>query len=398
MKQVELLSPAGSTEGLEAALRFGADAVYLGGPFLQLRAASAGFDREGLCAAVSYAHAQDKKVYVTVNAFAGDEDILALGDYARFLADAGADAAIVSDLGALLAIKEAAPALTVHISTQANCCNFRAARAYYDMGASRIVLARELSLEQIAALRGRTPPKLELEAFVHGAMCMAYSGRCMISAYLNARSANAGACTQPCRWQYALVEAKRPGEYFPVEEDGGRMAILSSQDMNCIALLARLRKAGVTSFKIEGRMKSPYYVATVTNAYRMAIEGSADMDALHQELESVSHRPYATGFYLGPMQHFDATNGAYHQSSVFVGKVLAAQPGRILVEQRNAFRLGETLEALSPGYTGRAFTVKQLQKGTGEPLEAALLPQGRYWLDCPFQLEKGDILRRRASE
>ena len=202
MKQVELLSPAGSAEGLEAALRFGADAVYLGGPFLQLRAASAGFDREGLCAAVAHAHARGKKVYVTVNAFAGDEDILALGDYARFLADAGADAAIVSDLGALLA-KEAAPTLAVHISTQANCCNFRAARAYYDMGASRIVLARELSLEQIAALRGRTPPELELEAFVHGAMCMAYSGRCMISAYLNARSANAGACTQPCRWQYA---------------------------------------------------------------------------------------------------------------------------------------------------------------------------------------------------
>ena len=176
------------------------------------------------------------------------------------------------------------------------------------------------------------------------------------------------------------------------------MAILSSQDMNCIALLARLREAGVTSFKIEGRMKSPYYVATVTNAYRMAIAGSANVDDLLQELDCVSHRPYATGFYLGPMQHFDAANGAYHQSSVFVGKVLAAQPGRILVEQRNAFRLGETLEALSPGYTGRAFAIKSLQKETGEPLEAALLPQGRYWLDCPFQLEQGDILRRRASE
>ena len=245
---VELLAPAGDFEALEAALMYGADAVYLGGPQLQLRAKRTAFDETGLQKAVAMAHEKGKKVYVTVNAFAYDDEIDRTADYARYLFDIGADAAIVGDIGILCAIKDAAPELAVHVSMQANCMNARAARAYWDMGAARVVLSREVSLEQIAELHSRIPAQLELEAFVHGAMCMAYSGRCIISSYLAGRSGNRGLCAQPCRWNYVLLEEKRPGEYIPIEENDAGTQILSSHDLCMIDYVKQLEAAGVGSF------------------------------------------------------------------------------------------------------------------------------------------------------
>ena len=252
LPEYELLAPAGDMECLRAALRFGADAVYVGGPRLQLRAGKVGFGMDALGEAAREVHRLGRKLYVTVNAFPTNREIEALGDYAQALFDVGADGAIVADLGAVATMRRAAPALPIHISTQANCLNYAAARVYHDMGATRVVLGREMTLEQIAELRAKTPADLELEAFVHGAMCMAYSGRCMISAYLTGRSANRGACTQSCRWSYHLMEEKRPGEFFPVEEDEDGTTILSSCDLNCLDFLDRIMAAGVTSFKLEG--------------------------------------------------------------------------------------------------------------------------------------------------
>ena len=395
---VELLAPAGDMERLEAALRFGADAVYLGGPMLQLRAGSTGFSMEKLAEAAGRVHGAGKKLYVTVNAFPSNAEIDALGDYARALYDAGADAAIVADLGAIAAMREAAPGLDVHVSTQANCVNFRAAQVYYDMGATRVVLGREMTLEQIAELRARTPKELELEAFVHGAMCMAWSGRCMISAYLTDRSANHGGCAQPCRWQYHLMEEKRPGEYFPVEEDETGTTILSSYDLCCIDFLDRIAAAGVTSFKIEGRMKSPYYVATVVSAYRRRIDGTAPLAELQRELDAASHRSYASGFYFGKMKKHAPDDGTYQQDCTFVGVVKAALPGgRVRVEQRNRVCAGDVIEVLSPDVFGLRFTAQNLTDPDGNAIEAANVPMTLFDMDAPEGVGAGDILRIRHT-
>ncbi|MBR5501491.1 MAG: U32 family peptidase, partial [Oscillospiraceae bacterium] len=263
MTKPELLAPAGDFECLQAAANFGADAVYIGGDLLQLRSGKVGFSREDIRRAAEYLHARGKKLYVTVNCFAYNDEIAACAEYARFLQDAGVDAAIISDMGVMAEFAAAAPQLELHVSTQANCMNYRTAEMWAKLGAKRVVLARELSLADIRALREKLDPSIELEAFVHGAMCMSYSGRCLISSYLNARSGNRGECTQPCRWSYTLMEEKRPGEYFPIEEDEGGTAILSSHDLCCIELLDEIAAAGICSFKIEGRMKSAYYVAAV---------------------------------------------------------------------------------------------------------------------------------------
>ena len=398
MNRAELLAPAGDMERLEAALRFGADAVYLGGPMLQLRANSTGFSMEKLREAAEKVHGAGKKLYVTVNAFPTNAEIDALGDYARALYDAGADAAIVADLGAIAAVRDAAPGLDVHVSTQANCVNFRAANVYYDMGATRVVLGREMTLEQIAELRARTPKDLELEAFVHGAMCMAWSGRCMISAYLTDRSANHGGCAQPCRWQYHLMEEKRPGEYFPVEEDDTGTTILSSFDLNCIDFLDQIAAAGVTSFKIEGRMKSPYYVATVVNAYRRRIDGTAPLQALQKELDAASHRSYASGFYFGRMKKHAPDDGTYQQDCSFVGVVKAVLPGgRMRVEQRNRVRAGDVIEVLSPERFGLSFVARNLTDMEGSAIEAANVPMTLFDMDAPEGVGAGDILRIRIK-
>ncbi len=401
----ELLSPAGSPEALSAALRFGADAVYVGGPKLQLRSGSAGFTMDGLESAAKAAHALGRKLYVTVNAFPTNGEIDALPDYAQALYALGADAAIVADLGAIATLRRAAPGLPVHVSTQANCLNYAAARAYFDMGATRVVLGREMTLEQIAELRAKTPAALELEAFVHGAMCMAYSGRCLISAYLTGRSANRGACTQSCRWNYALMEEKRPGEYFPVEEDAGGTTLLSSYDLNGLGFLDQIMAAGVTSFKLEGRMKSPYYVATVTSAYRRRIDGILEGTAtpeqvalLQRELNAASHRAYASGFYFGEMKKHAPDGGAYLSDCAFVGVVKERLPGgRLRVEVRNRIRAGETLEVLSPNHLGLSFPAANITDGEGHPLDAATVPMTLVDMDGAEGVEAGDYLRVRVQ-
>ena len=403
---VELLAPAGSREALEAALRFGADAVYVGGPKLQLRAGSAGFSMDELARAIKAAHARGRKLYVAVNAFPTNAEIDALPDYAQALCALGADAAIVADLGAIAAMRKAAPALAIHVSTQANCLNYAAAQAYWDMGATRVVLGREMTLSQIAQLRARIPAALELEAFVHGAMCMAWSGRCMLSAYLADRSANRGDCTQSCRWRYALMEEKRPGEFFPVEEDARGTTILSSHDLNCLDFVDQILATGVTALKLEGRMKSPYYVATVTNAYRRRIDGLLDGTAtpqsvalLRRELDAVSHRAYASGFYFGAMKKHAPDDGTYLSDCVFVGVVRQRLPGgRIRVELRNRIASGDALEVLSPNALGLAFAARNLTDASGCFIEEAAVPMALFDMDAPEAVEAGDFLRTRIRQ
>ena len=401
----ELLAPAGDSERLATALRFGADAVYLGGPMLQLRAGSVGFDMQGLAEAVKTVHAAGKRIYVTVNAFAGNADVDAAADYGRALHALGVDAAIVSDLGLIRTLRLAAPELEIHVSTQANCLNYAAACAYYDMGATRVVLGREMSLAEIRELRRRTPAELELEAFVHGAMCMSYSGRCMISAYLTSRSANKGACAQSCRWKYHLMEEKRPGEYFPVEEDEQGMTILSSFDMNCLGFLDQIMDAGVTSFKLEGRMKSPYYVATVTNAYRRRIDGILDGTAseaqialLQRELNAASHRPYASGFYFGEMKRHTPDDGSYLQDCNFVGVVRGVENGRIAVEVRNRIFEGDRIEILSPDSLDASFVARNILDNAGAAVTAATRPSEIYTMACDAPASEGDLLRVRIEK
>ena len=404
MPNFELLAPAGDLERVRTALRFGADAVYLGGPQMQLRAGQVGFSMENLAQAIREAHSVNRRVYVTVNAFAYNRDIDALPDYAQALKSLGTDAVIVSDLGAIAAIRKAAPHLPVHVSTQANCLNFAAARVYADMGATRVVLAREMPLADIAELRAKAPAELELEVFVHGAMCMSYSGRCMLSAYLTGRSANRGACAQSCRWTYHLMEEKRPGQFFPIEEDARGATILSSLDLNCLSFLDQIMAAGVVSFKIEGRMKSPYYVATVVNAYRRRIDailsGTASPEntaLLERELNAASHRPYSSGFYFGELIHHAPDTGAYLQDCTFVGVVQSQIGDRIAFECRNKVNAGDRIEILSPNSLCESFVAEDIRNASGESEPAAARPNELYSMRCEKNLAPGDILRVRMN-
>lgn len=394
----ELLAPAGDTESLAAALRYGADAVYIGGPFMQLRSAKAAFDEQAVADAAAMCRAAGKRLYVTVNCFAKNEELPRLAPYARFLAEAGVSAAIVSDPGAISVMREAAPGLELHLSTQANCTNWASARLWHSLGVRRVVLARELSIDEIAEIRRNVPEGLELEAFIHGAMCMAYSGRCLISAYLTGRSGNRGECTQPCRWTYRLVEEKRPGEYFPVIEGDDGSAILSSQDMCCAEILPRLAAAGVTSFKIEGRMKTAYYVATVVNAYRALLDGKLSPQQALAELDCASHRQRSTGFYLGPAPQCQPDGPQeYEQDCIFTANVLGYKDGRLLVRQRNRFCTGDRLECLTPGRFGLAFTAQDMRLEDGTRVDVANHPNMILSMDCPVELSAGDMLRVRKK-
>lgn len=391
----ELLSPAGDMEKLRTAFYFGADAVYCGGPSMQLRAQSAGMDMEELKAGIEYAHMLGKKVYVTVNAFARNRDIQELPEYLRDLKSMGADAIIVSDTGVISLAAASVPELPVHVSTQANCLNYSAARAFFEMGAKRIVLGRELSLDEIKELRDNTPAELELEAFVHGAMCMAYSGRCLISAFMTGRDANRGDCAQSCRWSYRLVEEKRPGEYFPISEEENGTTILSSKDLNTLSFIDRIKAAGITSFKIEGRMKSAYYVAAVTNAYRHALDRTAPVERLEREVRSVSHREFSSGFFFGELKTEPASSRGYTQECDFIAVVTGCHGGTVEVEQRNRFYKGDELEVVSPNSLGESFVVTGMRDEAGNEVSSAPHPQQRLYLDCPLELSRGDILRRR---
>ena len=395
MNKCELLAPSGDMECIKTAVKYGADAVYIGGTFMQLRAKNVGFTMETIKEAADFLHENGKKLYVTVNSFAKNEEIPLLAPYARELLSLGVDAAIVSDIGAVYAMKSAVPELEIHISTQANCQNYKAAEMYYNMGASRVVLGRELSLEEIKEIRALAPKELELEAFIHGAMCMSYSGRCMISAFLNGRSANRGECTQPCRWQYHLVEQTRPNTFIPVEIEDGSTAILSSADLKTISFIDDIVSAGINSLKIEGRMKTPYYVGTVVNAYRHALDKTAPLEVLEHELECVSHRPYSSGFYFGELKTAAPNDGAYHQECVFVGVVKDYEDGVLTVEQRNKFIKGDELEVLSPNSIGEKFTVSEMTDENGEEVLEASHAQQILKIPCNLKLSKGDILRKR---
>lgn len=397
MIRAELLAPAGDWESLEAAANFGADAIYLGGDLLQMRAKKAGFTREDIARAAEFLHKQGKRLYVTVNSFAFNDEIPHCGEYARFLRDAGADAAVISDLGVLAEFAEAAPELDRHISTQANCTNYRSAQLYASLGVKRIVLARELSLAQIAELREKLDERVEIEAFIHGAMCMAYSGRCLISSYLTARSGNRGECSQPCRWNYTLMEEKRPGEYFPVEETEDGTMILSSHDMCAVELLEDLVKAGVCSFKIEGRMKSAYYVASVVNAYRKTMDGVFSREEGMAELDCLQHRPYSTGFYHGDLKMGHSNSGRYTTDCKFIANVLGWENGVARLCQRNHFKLGDRLEVLSPHTDADSFVVERMENEEGTAQETAPHPMQTLYVPCPIPLHPGDMLRRREN-
>lgn len=370
---MELLAPAGGMEQLRAAVRFGADAVYLAAERFGMRARAANFSLEQIPEAVAFAHGFGVQVHVACNVLMHGEDIDQLPAYLRALAEADVDALIVSDLGAFALAQEHAPNLELHVSTQASVANAAAARMWHRLGAQRIVCARELSLDEIARLRDETPPELQIEAFAHGAMCMAVSGRCLISSFLAGRSANQGHCTQPCRWTYALQEEKRPGMHFPVEEGGSGSLIMSAEDLNMLSHLDELARAGVDAIKVEGRNKKAFYVASVVNAYRQVLDG-APAEALADELLAVSHRPYGTGFYFGQPRQSPDYDG-YEQECLHVADVLesleapcAARSSdqglqgnpHIYVRCRNRFAEGDELELLAPGAPGGHVRVRDL--------------------------------------
>lgn len=397
---IELLSPAGNRERLEYALAYGADAVYMAGSRYSLRAFADNFEPDELKRALELVHSKGKKAYITVNIYAHNSDIDGMEDYFRFLYDIGADAVLVSDLGVLEAAKKGAPELPVHISTQANVTNYAAARFFCNAGAERIVLARELSIEEIALIHQKVP-QAELEAFVHGAACISYSGRCLLSDYLTGRSANQGKCAQPCRWGYELVPQGR-ADSFPIAQDERGTYILNSKDLCMIDHLGELADAGVTSFKIEGRMKTAYYTAAVTNAYRRAIDrleaGLEPDPTLKEELAKAANREFTTGFYFGPVQQGQRYESSKcRQSHEFSAVVLSSDGEYLTLEQRNRFRVGDVLEVLSPepSRCGRKFTVESIISSQGCSVQAAPNPQERVKVPCTLRLEYMDILRRK---
>ena len=405
-KRPEILSPAGDRERLEAALRYGADAVYLAGTRFGMRSAPRNFTEEELREAVRLAHAAGAKVYMTVNTLPRSREIDALPPYLALLQDAGADALIAADPGVMALAKRHAPRCALHVSTQAGVVNYAAASALYDLGASRVVLARELSLEEIAEIRARTPQALELECFVHGAMCLSVSGRCLLSNYLAGRDANRGDCAQPCRWKYRLVEERRPGEEYEIGEDPSGSYILNANDLCMIEHIADLTRAGVDSLKIEGRAKAAYYVAVASNAYRCAADAceAAGFPAdfrpapwMREELDKISHRPYGTGFYYGPPEQ-NVRFGGYVREYEAAAVVEGYENGRLLLPQRNRFRRGETLEALEPGGPPFPLPARELYDGEGTPIEAAPHPLMRVQLPYPRPLAVGSYLRRRTEE
>ena len=394
--KAELLAPSGDLEAVRTALKYGADAIYCGGPFMQLRAESAGFSEETLSEAIALVHGKGKKIYVTVNSFAYNDDIPKIGEYGKRLKELGVDAAIVSDPGVICELREKAPELEVHLSTQANCMNYRAAKMYYDLGVKRIVLARELTIPQIAEMRAKLPEDLELEAFVHGAMCMSYSGRCLMSAFMTGRSGNRGDCAQSCRWNYYLVEEKRPGEYFKIEQDERGSAILSSKELCCIDLLQQLEDAGVISFKIEGRMKTPYYVGTVVNAYRLVMDGKASAEEARRELNTTSHRPFCTGFYTGDPNESAPDPSGYIRDWMFIATADgASNDGKLRIITRNPFAVGDEVEVLTPGKTGRAFRIEEIVTEEGESIDRSPTPMRVMTINAPDGVESGDIIRKK---
>lgn len=403
----ELLSPAGNPEKMRAALLYGADAVYLAGKMFGMRAAADNFTLEELDDALDYAHARGKKIYLTVNTLPREDELSALCEYLSELSKlghGGLDGLIVADLGVFSLCRRYIKDVPVHISTQAGVVNSETAKMFYDMGASRVVLAREVSLDQIKRLRENLPAELEIEAFVHGSMCVSFSGRCLLSNNLIGRDANRGMCAQPCRWNYTIREEKRPDTPLPVEEYHEGTFIMSSKDMCMVEYVPKLIDAGISSFKIEGRMKSAYYTAVVTNAYRAAIDGYKKYgkdykfdSAWLDELDSVSHREYCTGYYFDdPMINAQTvTQPGYMREKAYIAvcESYDEKTGTARFIQRNRLLDGDAVEMISPTMTGRGFTVDGIWDEHGERVPSAPHPMMKFSVKVPFEVKPGDIMR-----
>ena len=397
MGKPELLSPAGDRERLDMALAYGADAVYLAGNAYGMRAFAGNFGREGLAEAVKAAHAQGVRVHVTCNTLARNGEIAALPEYLEFLDGIGADAVIAAGVDVLSLCKRHAPHVQVHMSTQTGITNYEMARVWRELGASRVILARELSLEEVAEICAKAPRGLEVECFVHGAMCVSYSGRCLLSNYMTGRDAARGACAQPCRYRYSLVEEKRPGEYFPIIQEGGETFILNSRDMCMIDHIPELIQAGVHSLKIEGRAKSAYYAAMTTAAYRHAVDAAAGGRPLdpvwRAEVDKVSHRHYSTGFWFGQP-------GQYTQDARYIRdwQVLAVVracdgAGNALLSLRNKFAAGDALEVVGPDLPAFPMTAPMMEGLDGQPLAEPRHPQMEFRMKLPRAVPPLSLVR-----
>ena len=397
MRKLELLSPAGDMERLKMAVAYGADAVYLAGTAFGMRSFAGNFTPEELPVAVKYAHDHGVSVHVTVNTMPRNDEICQLPAYLESLQDAGVDALIVADMGAFALAGKYAPKCARHISTQQSIANYECAQAWYDLGASRVVLARELNLKEITEIRQKVSPELEIETFGHGAMCVSYSGRCLLSNYMTGRDSNRGACAQPCRYQYALVEEKRPGEYFPVFEDEKGTYILNSKDMCTIDHLKELTDAGIDCIKIEGRAKSAYYAAIVTGAYRHCIDDLAagrEIDPVwRDEVDHVSHRIYSTGFYFGHPGQYTENSRYIRQWQVCAIVESCDENGLALCSLRNKFAAGDELEVVGPDLRPFALTVPEMQDLDGNVLTEPRTPQMPFYIQLPTPVPPLTILR-----
>lgn len=408
MKKPELLAPVGDMERLRAAVLYGADAVYLGGKVFGMRSNPANFGDEELVEAVRFCHEKGVKVYLTCNVLPRNRELDELPEFLKKAESAGVDALIISDLGVLDYALKYAPSVEIHISTQAGIVNYAAANAFVKMGAKRIVTARELSMSEIRELRENLPDDIDIECFVHGAMCVSFSGRCLISNYLVGRDSNRGDCAQPCRWKYSLMEEKRPGQYFPISEENGGTYIMNSKDMCMIEHIPEMIKAGITSFKIEGRAKSAYYVAVVTNAYRKAIDGY--FDALSDdykpekwvldEMRKVSYRDYCTGFYFGdPSEDANISyKGGYNREWDVVAVVDKCENGMAYCTQRNRFFAGEEIEILEPGVEPYKLRVEKIYDEEGCQVPSTNKAMMKFSFSCDRVIRPESLVRKERSE
>lgn len=396
-KRLELLSPAGDWERLEMALAYGADAVYLAGDTFGMRAFAGNFSQEDLPRAAALCREKGADLHVTCNTMPRNQEVAALPAWLELLEESGVTAVILADVGVLALAKRYAPSVKIHVSTQASVSNYQAARAWHDLGADRVILARELSLSEIAEIRAKTPKDLELEAFAHGAMCVSYSGRCLLSNYMTGRDANRGACAQPCRYQYALMEEKRPGEYFPVYEDEKGTYILNSRDMCMIDHIPDLLAAGVDSLKIEGRAKSAYYAAIVTGAYRHVLDdvwaGRAPDPVWRDEVDHVSHRHYSTGFYYGQPGQFTEDSRYLRQWQICAVVESCDAQGNAVLSLRNKFAVGDTVELVGPDFRPLSWQVLPMEDMDGIPLSEPRTPQMRFRAKLPAQVPPLSFVR-----
>ncbi|MDO5550266.1 MAG: U32 family peptidase [Lachnospiraceae bacterium] len=409
MRKTELLIPAGSLEVLKTAVMYGADAVYIGGEAFGLRAKAKNFSNEEIREGIAFAHSRGVKVYITANILAHNDDLAGVEAYFQELKEIGPDALIISDPGIFAIARKTLPNMEIHISTQANNTNYGTYLFWWNQGAKRVVSARELSLEEIKEIRKHIPEEMEIESFIHGAMCISYSGRCLLSNYFVGRDANQGACTHPCRWKYAVVEETRPGEYMPVYENERGTFIFNSKDLCMIEHVPEMMEAGIDSFKIEGRMKTALYVATVARTYRKAIDDYQKDPALYQqnlewykeEIGKCTYREFTTGFYFGKPTHetqiYD--NNTYVKNYTYLGTVEAVDDqGRCRIEQKNKFTVGERIEVMKPDGRNLEVPVKSIWNEDGEPQESAPHPKQILWVELDAPLEQYDILRRREPE